>query len=231
VTVGAPPPPAAFQRPPTAQEAVLQALRTEILAGALRPGERIVQESLAERYGVSRVPLREALRILEGEGQVTYLPHRGYVVAQLSLADLTEVYRLRELLEPEAISAAVPRLDRPDIDRLVDLSRAVDDAAAGGDLLALADANRRFHFAIFEAADRPRLVRLLRQLWDATDAYRSVYFAVAGNRRRVSREHAALLRAIRNADVAAAIAAQAAHRDHSVATLRTVLTDSAAPTT
>lgn len=221
-------PAAAFQRPPTAQEAVLQALRTEITAGTLRPGERIVQESLAERYGVSRVPLREALRILEGEGQVTYLPHKGYVVAQLSLADLTEVYRLRELLEAEAISAAVPRLGRADVDRLVDLSRAVDAASASGDLLALSDANRRFHFAVFEAADRPRLVRLLRLLWDATDAYRSVYFAEAGNRRRVSREHAALLRAVRGGDVAAAIAAQAAHRDHSVATLRTVLTDAAA---
>ena len=91
----------------TAQELVLTGLRTDILTGELGPGDQVVQELLAERYGVSRVPLREALKTLESEGQVVYYPHRGYFVAELSVADLMEVYRLRSLLEAEAIRHAV----------------------------------------------------------------------------------------------------------------------------
>ena len=99
-----------FRRPPTAQEAVLAELRRAIAAGELRPGEQVLQDALAERFGVSRVPLREALKILEGEGQVTYRPHRGYFVAELDLDDLREVYRIRDLLETEAIDVG----GRPD---------------------------------------------------------------------------------------------------------------------
>ena len=109
-----------FRRPPTAQEAVLTELRRAIVTGELRPGEQVRQDALAEQFGVSRVPLREALKILEGEGQVTYLPHRGYFVAELDVADLREVYRLRDLLETEAVRAAVPRLTDADVAEISD---------------------------------------------------------------------------------------------------------------
>ena len=94
----------AFVRPPTAQEAVLAEIRRLIVSGELAPGAPVRQEAVAERLGVSRVPVREALKVLEGEGHVVYAAHRGYVVAELSVDDLTEVYRLRELLEA-ALSA------------------------------------------------------------------------------------------------------------------------------
>ena len=101
-----------FRRPPTAQEAVLAELRRAIVTGELAPGEQVLQDALAERFGVSRVPLREALKILEGEGQVTYRPHRGYFVAELDVDDLREVYRIRDLLESEAVRVAVPLAHR-----------------------------------------------------------------------------------------------------------------------
>jgi DNA-binding GntR family transcriptional regulator len=82
-------------RPPTTQEAVLAELRRMIARGEIRPGAQIVQDALADELGVSRVPLREALKMLEGEGLVTYRPHHGYFVTELSLADLLEVYRIR----------------------------------------------------------------------------------------------------------------------------------------
>ena len=85
---------------------MLTEVRSLIATGRMRPGEQIVQEALALELGVSRVPLREALKILEGEGQVTYVAHRGYFVALLSLADLLEVYRMREILEAEAVSSS-----------------------------------------------------------------------------------------------------------------------------
>ncbi|WP_309072602.1 GntR family transcriptional regulator, partial [Arthrobacter sp.] len=83
------------KRPPTAQAFALAELRRMIIAGEVQPGEPLRQDALAERLGVSRVPLREAFKILEGEGQIVYQPHRGFKVARLSLADLLETYRIR----------------------------------------------------------------------------------------------------------------------------------------
>jgi DNA-binding GntR family transcriptional regulator len=214
----------AFVRPPTAQEAVLAEVRRLLVTGELAPGTPVRQEALAERLGVSRVPLREALKVLEGEGHVVYLPRRGYVVAELSVDDLVEVYRLRELLEAEAIRVAVPRLDETAIDGIVAAGKAVDRAGRGHDLAEMTASNRRFHFLLFDAAGMPRLSRTLRQLWDATDVYRAVYFAEPANRTRVAHEHADLLVALRAKDAEAAVAAQSAHRDHSVVAVRAALT-------
>jgi DNA-binding GntR family transcriptional regulator len=186
------------------------------VAGELAPGAPVRQEAVAERLGVSRVPVREALKVLEGEGHVVYLPHRGYVVAELSVEDLTEVYRLRELLEAEAIRVAVPRLDEPTVAAVEEAAQAVDAAGRRGDLAAMTAHNRELHFLVFDAAGMPRLSRLLRQLWDATDVYRSVYFAGKANRARVLHDHADLVDALRARDVRRAVAVQKSHRDHSV---------------
>ena len=113
-----------------------------------------------------------------------YYPHRGYFVAELSVADLLEVYRLRALLEAEAIRAAVPTLGDDDVAALARPRRTRSTSAAdAGDVIAMTSANRRFHFALFDAAGMPRLSRLLRQLWEATDAYRALYFQAAAQPR------------------------------------------------
>ncbi len=211
------------ERRVTTQDIVLRALRTDLLTGELGPGDQIVQESLAERYGVSRVPLREALKTLESEGQVVYFPHRGYFVAELSVDDLLEVYRLRELLEAEALRHAVPGLSDADVAAVADLMADIDLAAGDEDVLAMTAANRRFHFAIFDAAGLPRLSRLLNQLWDATDAYRALYFQERVNRDRVGEEHTEMLAALRARDADGLITLHKEHRDHSVGTVRTIL--------
>lgn len=205
----------------TAQESVLRELRADIVSGILRPGDQIVQESLAARYGVSRVPLREALKILEGEGLVVYYPHRGYFVMELSVDDLAEVYRLRSLLEAEAISHAVPQLTAADCEALAELLAQVE--AAGEDIPALAAANRRFHFAIFDAAGMPRLSRVLHQLWDSTDVYRTLYFHQPANRARIAGEHAAMLVALRAGQADEVIRLHDQHREHSIASARAQL--------
>jgi DNA-binding GntR family transcriptional regulator len=218
-----------FVRPPTAQEAVLGELRRLLVTGELAPGTPVRQEALAERLGVSRVPLREALKVLEGEGHVRYLPRRGYVVAELSVDDLTEVYRLRELLEAEAIRVAVPRLDDTAVTAIETAAREVDTAGRRGDLAGMTEHNREFHFLLFDAAGMPRLSRTLRQLWDATDVYRSVYFAGSEHRTRVVHEHADLVAALAEGDIERAVAVQAAHRDHSVAAVTAALRATSAP--
>lgn len=198
----------------TAQERTLAALRTDILSGTLPPGTQLVQESIADRYAVSRVPVREALQLLTSEGLVQHSPNRGYFVTELSVTDLHEVYALRRILETHAIAAAVPALTDADVALLEELAGAVVEAS---DLTGLTEANRRFHFTLFDAAGMPRLTRILRQLWDASDVYRSLYFGQNSNRDRVRSEHAQMLDALRRRDVAETVRLHDIHRNHSVA--------------
>nr|WP_201761500.1 GntR family transcriptional regulator [Nonomuraea sp. K271] len=198
-------------------------LRRAITTGRLRPGAPIRQDALAEELQVSRVPLREALKTLEGEGLVTHQAHKGYCVATLSLDDLREVYRIRELLEEEAVRRAVVRLTDADLDRLEAVQGDVERAAAAGDVLAMATANRVFHMTLFDCAGMPRLARLIRTLWDSTDAYRSMYYGDGGNRERVVKEHRATLDALRRRAADEAVATLNVHRDHAVTELRSLL--------
>jgi len=213
-----------FVRPPTAQEAVLTELRRAIGTGELRPGEQVLQDALADRFGVSRVPLREALKILEGEGLVVYRPHRGYFVAELDVDDLREVYRIRELLESEAVRVAVPRLTTDDLAAMQRASEEVDAASAAADLAGMTDANRRFHFLLIEASGMPRLSRLVRILWDATDVYRSLYYSDESHRSHVHDEHALVIAAARAGNAEAVVDLLRHHRERAVDAVADVVT-------
>lgn len=211
------------KRPPTAQEFVLEQLRVAIASRELTPGVQIRQDALADKYGTSRVPLREALKILEGEGQVTYVPHRGYFVTELSLDDLLEVYRIREILETEAITQALAHVTDEDIELIESAVLSIETASAAGDITGMTAANRRFHFLVFELSNMPRLTRLIRVLWDATDAYRAVYYSSATNRTRVDHEHREMLAALRTRDLKRSISLLDQHREHAVEQLRHIL--------
>lgn len=214
-----------LRRPPTAQQFVLDELRRAITAGVLRPGAAIKQDALAEEFGVSRVPLREALKTLQGEGLVNYQAHRGYFVQTLSLEDLREAYRIRQLLEAEAVRQAMPHLTDADVDALDEAEREVERASLLGDVLDMAAANRRFHMMLFELARMPRLIRLIGALWDATDAYRSMYYSGSDNRERVIHEHHALLKALRRRNADLAVQTLDLHRAHAVHALESLLAD------
>lgn len=208
---------------PTAQAAAIRALRERIASGRLQAGEQIRQEQLAEDLGVSVIPVREALKILEAEGQVVYRPHQGYFVARLDAADLVEAYVIRDLLETEAVRRSLPRLGPEDFLRLDELIEDMDRHAASGDVLALTAANRRFHFTLFDAAAMPRLVNFIRILWDATDPYRSLYFAAPAERELANDEHRAVLAALRSGDADKAVALLREHRDNAIESLTAIL--------
>lgn len=211
------------KRPPTAQAFALAELRRMIIAGEVQPGEPLRQDALAERLGVSRVPLREAFKILEGEGQIVYEPHRGFKVARLSLADLLETYRIRQLLETEAAHAAVKRADSSVLQAMKDAAREVEAASAAADILPMTEANRRFHFVLLSASGMPRLDRLIQVLWDATDTYRFVYYGVPTNRHRVEEEHNLIIDAFADRDADRLVKHMDEHRDHAVDALRRFL--------
>lgn len=209
-------PDATYRRPPTAQEAVLAEMRRAIVSGELKPGQPIRQSVLAGRLGVSRVPLREALNILQGEGQVVYQAHHGYSVTRLDLDDLREVYRIRQLLETEAARIFVPTFTQADLKALSEAARDVDLAGDVEDYAAMSEANRRFHFLLIEGADMARLTHLVHILWDATDVYRSFYYTDVTNRYRVRAEHAGIVKAAADQDVERVIQLLDEHRQHAI---------------
>ncbi|MER8235020.1 GntR family transcriptional regulator [Streptomyces sp. NPDC101490] len=211
------------RRPQTAQQFVLEELRRAITSGELSPGGQIRQDALAARFEVSRVPLREALKALEAEGLVVHHVHRGYFVAELSLGDLEEIYRIRELLETEAVRRAVRRLPDGIVATLEGVQRRVERAAEEGDVSTMGAENRLFHFTLIEASGMPRLVRLITTLWDSTDAYRALYYTQGPHRKRAVREHRAVISALRQGDEDAVVHWLDEHRAHTVAALRSVL--------
>lgn len=200
----------------TAQEAVLVELRKAIASRELKPGGRIRQDAVADLLGVSRVPVREALKILEAEGQVQYEPHRGYKVTELELDDVHELYLMRRLLESEAIRQAVPKIDDALLGRLGHLVERMAVADEADDIASFTALNREFHFALYEQAQMPRLLQYLGVLWQNSDPHRSAFFATRDVRRRMQHEHAMLLDACRVGDVAAAIAVMDMHRANAV---------------
>ena len=200
----------------TAHEVVAAALRQAILDRELKPGDRVRQEEVARKLGVSVIPVREALRVLAGEAQVTYRPRQGYVVAELDVRDLAEVYRLRELLEAEAVRVALPKLTDAEIDRIAALFEQVAGAGTISDAMK---ANRRAHFVLFEAAGLPILLRHIAMLWDSTEAYRALYYS----RTSVDDEHRAIVAALRRRDADRVLELLNAHRRHALDALTAAL--------
>ncbi|GAA1289024.1 GntR family transcriptional regulator [Pseudonocardia aurantiaca] len=182
-------------------ELTVRRLRSEILSGALAPGERIVEEQLTRRFGTSRAPLREALRLLGQQGLVEHLPRRGVRVAELSERDIEELFSLRGVLEEFAVRTALGGRLPPDLGRLGAAVEDMERTAEAGAALEQAAAHREFHLAVVGLAGHTHLLRVYEpvllqlQLYMATnlrreardrspregaERHRRLYEAVAG---------------------------------------------------
>jgi DNA-binding GntR family transcriptional regulator len=210
-----------FVRPKTAQQAVAEALRHDITTGKLAPGSWIVQETLAEQFGMSRIPIREALKTLEAEEYVTYVPHSGYRVAKLSLDDLTEVFTLRAILEEALIRDAMPEVTDEIVDEMRSHNADMDAATAEGDLIAVGVANRQFHFLTFQQSGMARTKRIVTQLWNTCDAYRPLYAPLL-DMPKVAGEHVLMIDAMTARDVERMVALNHEHRSHALEPLRQI---------
>ncbi len=177
----------------------------------LEPGQWVRQWDLAKRLNVSSVPVREALKTLEAEGQVTYEPYRGYKVVELSVDQLEEIYLARGLLEKEVTRRAVENIDEELIRRLEETLSRMDELAEASDVLGYTEANREFHFVLFERSGLPRLCHMIDVLWENSEAYRGLIFGPEWSR-RAHEDHRAILEACKARDVDRVIAAQERHR-------------------
>lgn len=197
----------------TLAEWLAEELRKEIRSGETRGGSHLRQNEVAERFGVSSTPVREAFAVLERDGLVTSAPHRGVVVASPTLQDLHHIYEIRILLEADATARATANLTEAD---LAELERILDEMAPltlEDDYQRHYELNHRFHDGIYAASGRPRLHALIRQL----RAEPASTLGLFGKPRRhqdvdlTHRQHGAVLQACREGRAAEAAAAMAEH--------------------
>ncbi|HEX5534469.1 MAG TPA: GntR family transcriptional regulator [Actinomycetales bacterium] len=208
--------PRSGRRPQTAQEVALVELRELILTGGVRPGQQLIQDAIANQLAISRVPVREALKILEGEGLVTYSPHHGYIVTKLTHEEILEVYRIRDLLEDEAAAKAVGLLTEEDFEAMARANEQLSAAYANGNLIDILWANREFHYILFRRGGTERLSKLIRIAWDSIEPYRSRYFADTEHHARQTAEHLEIIEAARAGDVERVLALSRAHRQQAL---------------
>ena len=162
---------------PTVREVAYRRLRQLIVDGTLAPGQRIFENELADQLGISRTPLREALRQLETEGLVQMNARRGAMVARLSAADMHEEFLIRATLEGLAIELAAPRLTPEHFHELGRQLARMQDALTRGQRVVFLEHHRLFHQTIFDASGAPRLARMLANLLEAAERYEQLELA------------------------------------------------------
>ncbi|MBO0845040.1 MAG: GntR family transcriptional regulator [Nocardioides sp.] len=170
-------------------------LREQILHDVLKPGDRIRQEEIAERLGASRLPVREALRMLEAEGLTEHEPHKGARVPRLSMHELDVIYRMRERLEPLALAESLPQLTDHDHTHLERVQRQIEENT---DLDRFLDLDREFHLGTHSGCRIDPLNAMVTRLWNSTQHYRRAYVALGGQSRMwvVNSEHRLILDAV-----------------------------------
>lgn len=178
---------------------IADGLRRAILDGDLAPGERIRQEVIAEQFGASRLPVREALRILQSDGLVTLVANSGAWVAQLDERECAESYEIRERLEPLLLRESMPGLTTIDVERLRGLGELMQAEPGVETFLRL---DREFHLLSYSRAQTVLLSSIIERLWNTTQHYRRTFALLVGSRGRqvIHFEHLLLVDAIERQD-------------------------------
>jgi DNA-binding GntR family transcriptional regulator len=195
-------------------------LRQRILSGELKAGQPIRQEQIAQELGVSRIPLREALKQLEAEGFVSIEPHKGAVVATLSPEEAAELFALRGRLEEWLLGEAIPRMREADFARL---DAIIDESRNLADLIHWGELNWRFHETLYRPAGRPLSLKFLKRIHDSLDRYLRLEHSMARNREQAYRDHQDLVEFSRNRNVEGALAVLRHHIDRTAAALAAAL--------
>lgn len=182
------------------RDVVFENLRTAILEGNLKAGQRLMEVQLAEQLGVSRTPIREAIRKLELEGLVVMLPRKGAYVANMSFKDLIDVLEIRATLEGLAASLAAERRNDEDVIKLEKVAKEFEEGVRNADIEVVLKKDVEFHENIFLMANNKKLYHLITSLWEQVHRFRVMY--VSNNEASLSLvdEHKRILDAIKNGD-------------------------------
>lgn len=178
---------------------VTSGIRELILSGELHPGVRIGQDALATRFGTSRLPVRDALRQLESEGLVILTPNSSARVAKLELRECTEIYKIRELIEPLALAESIPNMSD---EQVAELETAVSEIELTRDSDVFLKLDREFHLSSYRAANMPQLESLVQRFWNTTQHYRRAYTKMVWEQGNwiINSEHRLQIEAIKRRD-------------------------------
>ena len=187
------------------RDVVFNTLRRAILKGELEPGERLMEIALANKLGVSRTPIREAIRKLELEGLVIMIPRKGAEVARITEKDLRDVLEVRTSLEKLAIELACDRITAEEIAELRETCQAFADSLGSDELTTMAEKDVAFHDVIFRATKTARLIQILNNLREQMYRYRLEYLKDVGARPRLVEEHKEILDAVIRRDKESAV--------------------------
>ncbi|MDD3801809.1 MAG: GntR family transcriptional regulator [Desulfuromonas thiophila] len=189
-----------IERHQTLREKILESIRDAILRGSLRAGERVSEPELAERYGISRTPIREAFRQLESEGYLTVVPRKGAVVTALSERDVEEFYSIKSILEGYAANLAAQRLSDKDIEKLETINNRLAKLASAGDVKTFFRVHNEFHEHFIRASGNSRLLELIQQLLKKFDRLRIASLSLPGRMEISVQEHRKIIDAFRQRD-------------------------------
>ena len=186
------------------RDVVFRTLRQAILTGEMKPGERLLEIHLANKLGVSRTPIREAIRMLELEGLVIMVPRRGAQVAQITEKSMSDVLAVRCALDELAVELACERISEEEKRELEDACGEFEKATVTKQVHVIAKADVEFHDIIFKAAGNPRLTQMINNLAEQMYRYRFEYIKDETQHQMLIEEHRRICESISNRDVAAA---------------------------
>lgn len=201
------------------RDVVFNTLRQAILRGELKPGERLMEIQLANKLGVSRTPIREAIRKLELEGLVLMIPRRGAEVAEITEKSLRDVLEVRKALEELSVQLACERITEEQIQELKNAAKEFEVLLKSGDVTEYAEADVKFHDIIYHATDNQRLIQLLYNLREQMYRYRVEYLKKSEVHEQLLAEHNYIIEMIEKGDSKRAVEAVCQHIDNQVETV------------
>jgi DNA-binding GntR family transcriptional regulator len=204
-TAGPPEGPERGERAISSVDRVHQALRERILSGQYAPGSRLILTRLSEEHGVSFIPIREALQRLEAERLVVTETNRGARVAEISIADMRDIYETRVVLEQHAIREAIPRIDADALARANHALTEMQERFDAGDERAAFAAHERFHFTLYESAGSSWTMHVIRHLWASAGRYLRLAASVRPAPAEFVAEHRAIYEAVAAGDIDLAV--------------------------
>jgi DNA-binding GntR family transcriptional regulator len=199
-------------RPETLVSYAMRRIRTEIADGTIKPGARLSPHQLAPQFGLSHIPVREALASLSATGRVVHKQGQGYFARELSADDLADIYHWREVLETEAYTMAAPNLADEDLAELRRLIHEMSTLTGPDRRFEYLELNREFHFVIFRRAGSDRLLRFLEYLWDSVEPYGSRGADDLRSSEESHAEHEDMMQVIESRDPERIVMAMDAHR-------------------
>jgi DNA-binding GntR family transcriptional regulator len=182
------------------RDVVFHTLREAILKGELKPGERLMELQLASKLGVSRTPIREAIRMLELEGLAVTMPRKGAEVAKMTEKDMEDVLQIRKALDELAVGLACDNMGEGELKDLFAALKNFEESTRSGDVKQIAQADVEFHDAIYQAADNPKLVNMLNNLREQMYRYRVEYLKNESVYPRLVQEHQEIYEGLRRKD-------------------------------